>query len=71
MSFDRSWRIRKQFADFISLFLEPLDEYRQHLELHQSNFAEFPISDRAKRIKMAFKTILADMTLEILSDSDD
>ena len=28
MSFDRSWRIRKQFADFMNVFLQQLDEYR-------------------------------------------
>ena len=33
MSFDRSWRIRKQFADFMNVFLKQLDEYRQRSEL--------------------------------------
>ena len=33
MSFDRSWRIRKQFADFMNIFLQQLDEYRQRSEL--------------------------------------
>ena len=64
MSSYRSWNIRKQFADFISVFLQPLDEYRQRSELEElrgqnSDFnAPFQISPQAKLVKKAFKTIL-------------
>lgn len=37
MSFDRSWRIRKQFAEFVIQFLEPLEEYRTRQELINGN----------------------------------
>ena len=37
MSYDRSWRIRKQFADFMNIFLEPLNEYRERHEKRDKN----------------------------------
>ena len=32
---------------------------------------KFPVSRRAKRIKKTFKTVLKEVTLEVLSDGDD
>ena len=79
MSFDRSWRIRKQFADFINAFLEPTVEgYQQRKELQETSDmtrveikAKHPVSGKAKQTKKAFKTCLKEVILELLSDGDD
>ena len=78
MSYDRNWRVRKQFADFMSIFLKPLEEYRPRNESKELNNlseaqlkSKFPVSLHAKKTRKAFKTILADITLEILNDADD
>ena len=79
MSYDRSWRIRKQFANFMNEFLEPYFEYRdRHEAKTKSNDVtltelkkKFPVSAQAKQTKKAFKTLLSDITLEVLNDADD
>lgn len=80
MSYDRSWRIRKQFACFINVFLQPLDSYKERLELkcQGESYAELGpqaksvvMSEQAKQTKKAFKSTLFDITLEVLNDSDD
>lgn len=81
MSFDRNWRIRRQFAEFVAAFLEPLDEHRTRLEIIDTTYngglsksiikKRFPISERAKQIKKAFKSVLKEVTVEILNDLDD
>ena len=56
MSYDRSWRIRKQFANFMNEFLEPYFEYRERHEAKtKSNDVtltelkkKFPVSAQAK-----------------------
>lgn len=77
MSCDKSWRIRKQFADFVCAFLEPLHEYRKRDEMRpddetkESWKPKYVISKKAKLVKRAFKTIVHQPTLNILSDGDD
>ena len=78
MSYDRSWRLRKQFSEFVRVFLEPLAEYKDRQNLIETQGmskievkVKFPVSDRAKKTKKAFKSILKDVTSEIISDSDD
>ena len=78
MSYDRSWRLRQQFSEFVRDFIEPLNEYKDRDELVKTKGlgkievkVKFPISLKAKKTKKAFKTILKDLTREIISDGDD
>lgn len=77
MSFDKSWRIRKQFADFVCAFLEPLHEYHKRDESRPTGEtkdcwkSKYTISPKAKLVKKAFKTILHQPSIDILSDGDD
>lgn len=79
MSFDRGWRIRKQFMEFIDTFLEPLKEFKTRLELEESDSSltkavlkeRFPVSMIARQTKKAFKSTLKEITIEVLDDVDD
>ena len=75
MSYDRHWRVRKQFADFLFAFLAPIHEYRERVEFLQANTGrtkkDFAISTRAKYVKAVFKKLLSDVSIEIITDGDD
>ena len=75
MTTDKHWRVRRQFADFLASFLEPIQEFKERVEFLVDNpdktKKDFVISIKAKYVKQVFKKILCNVSIDIVNDSDD